>query len=159
MPSQTTALSLLCSLYSGTGQAPPFEMSDVSGTISYNNAPDVPFEGWSEEGLATPIAGGASFTLAIQDMSYSASYVANVANWALTFIPRGATSQQSPFGNNQNTISGNGATRSDGLFTLNTGNVKIKNTGDWDWALMVQMVLPNGSVECFCSDPEMEVGS
>jgi hypothetical protein len=85
--------------------------------------------------------------------------VANVANWALTFIPRGATSQQSPFGNNQNTISGNGATRSDGLFTLNTGNVKIKNTGDWDWALMVQMVLPNGSVECFCSDPEMEVGS
>jgi hypothetical protein len=37
--------------------------------------------------------------------------------------------------------------------------VKIKNSGDWDWGLMVQMMLPGGAIECFSSDPEMEVGS
>jgi hypothetical protein len=46
-----------------------------------------------------------------------------------------------------------------GRFTLDLGNVKIKNSGDWDWGLMVQMVLPGGAIKCFSSDPEMEVGS
>ena len=160
MPNQTTAVAVTCSLYSGTGQAPPFEMSGVAGTISYNNnAPNTTFDGWNAEGVGTPVGPGASFALAVQDLSYSASNQTSVANWALTFIPRGATSQQSPFGNNQNTIAGQGATNSNGTFTLNLGNVKIKNAGDWDWALMVQMVLPNGTVLCFCTDPEMEVGS
>lgn len=160
MPNQTTAVSVTCTLYSGTGQAPPFEMADVSGTISYNNnAPGATFDGWDAEAIGTPVAAGATFTLAVQDYSYSSTNQTRVANWALTFIPRGTTSQQSPFGNNQNTIAGQGATNNNGTFTLNTGNVKIKNAGDWDWVLMVQMVLPNGTVLCFCSDPEMEVGS
>jgi hypothetical protein len=46
-----------------------------------------------------------------------------------------------------------------GVFTLNTGNVKIKNAGDWDYALMIQMTLPDGSIKCFSSDPEMEVST
>ena len=49
---------------------------------------------------------------------------------------------------------------SNGVFTLDTGNVKIKNAGDWDWSLMVQMRMADGvTIKCFSSDPEMEVST
>jgi hypothetical protein len=158
---QTIAVSVTFTLYSSTPN-PPYDVAGCQGTISYNNnAPAGTFNGWNAVNMGTPQPSGAAFTLMVADSSYSSSSnVTGVANWALTFIPRAGTSQQSPFGNNQNTITGSGATNNNGVFTLNLGNAKIKNAGDWDWSLMIQMTMPGGTVvKCFSSDPEMEVGS
>jgi hypothetical protein len=163
MPQQTytVSVSVTFTLYSSAG-APPYEVAGCQGLISYNdNTPAQAFNGWNAEDIGTPEPNGATFTLNVADASYSSSSnVTGVANWALTFIPRGGTNQQSPFSNNENTIAGNGATNNNGVFTLNLGsNTRINNVGNWDWALMIQMVLPDGTIECFSSDPEMEVGT
>jgi hypothetical protein len=163
---QTTGVSVTFTLYSSAAQ-PPYEVAGCAGTIAYNNnAPAVSFNSWNAQDIGTPQPNGADFTLMVADSSYSSfNNVTGVANWALTFIPRGATTQQSPFGNNQNTITGTGVlVNNNGVFTLlnSTSNVKIKNAGDWDWGLMIQMVVPNGAasvVKCFSSDPEMQVDS
>jgi hypothetical protein len=157
---QTTAVSVTFTLYSSVAN-PPYEIAGVQGTITYdNNTPSLQFTGWNAADIGTPEPNGAAFTLNVADANYSSSSnVTGVANWALTFIPRGTTRAQSPFGNNQNTITGTGATNNNGVFTLNLGNVAIKSGGDWDWSLMIQMTQPGGAVKCFSSDPEMEVGS
>ena len=156
----TLAVSVKFTLYSSNSPA-PYDISECEGTISYSDGSTVPFSGWVAENIGTPDPNGATFSIVVADSSYSSfNNVTSVANWAITFIPRGTSNTaQSPFANNQNTISGSGATNSNGQFTLNLGNVSIKNGGDWDWSLMVQMVLPSGTVKCFASDPEMEVGA
>ena len=48
---------------------------------------------------------------------------------------------------------------------LRIGNAKIKQLGghtseSWDWALMVQINLPNSGtplIQCYASDPQMDV--
>jgi len=156
---QTTGLTVTFTLYSATTN-PPYEVAGCAGTITFNNnAPSLDFSGWNAEDIGTPQPSGAAFTLMVADSSYSSgNNVTVVVNWAVTFIPRGTTTRQSPFGNNQNTITGSGAANNNGVFTLNLGNVKIQNSGDWDWSLMIQMKLPDGTNKCFSSDPEMEVG-
>ncbi len=154
---KTVSVSITCTLFSTAGN-PPYEVDAISGTISYDTMPDASFSGWGAESIGTPQSSGAALNLIVVDNSYSATNQTGVANWALTFIPRSGTSQPSPFGN-QNTVSGSGATNNNGQFTLNLGNVKIRNGGDWDWMLMVQITLPNGTTECFATDPEMEVGT
>jgi hypothetical protein len=156
---QTTNVSVKFTLYSSTAN-PPYEIAGLEGTISYNDGTDVDFTGWNAEDIGTPEPNGATFTLRVADSDYSTgTNETSVANWALTFIPRAPTTAQSPFGNSQNTISKTGAANNSGVFTLDLGNQTIKNSGDWDWSLMIQMTLPGGAVKCFSSDPEMEVGT
>lgn len=157
---QTTAVSVKFTLYTSSA-APPYEVAGCEGVISYADGTSQAFNGWNAEAIGTPQPDGASFTLVVADSSYSTgTNQTGIANWALTFIPRGSTSAQSPFGNNQNTITGVGAANNNGVFTLNVGNVKIKSAGDWDWALMVQMIMADGvTLKCFASDPEMEVST
>jgi hypothetical protein len=146
-------------LYSSAAN-PPYDVAGCEGTISYNDGTVVPFSGWVSEDIGTPEPNGADFTVIVADSSYSSgSNETGVANWAVTFIPRGSTTSQSPIGNNQSTVSGTGATNNVGVFTLNLRNATIKNAGDWDWSLMIQMTLPDGTIKCFSSDPEMEVGA
>ncbi len=100
------------------------------------------------------------------DAAYSGSNATSIGNWAVTFIPRGSgTTDASPFGNNITTLTGTGGTNNNGTFTLNLGNNTIKNEGSWDWALMVQIIIPATTgpspspsmTLCFSSDPEMDV--
>ena len=161
---QTTGFTVTFTLYSSAAQA-PYEVAGCAGTISYNDSTATTFNSWNAQDIGTPEPNGATFTLMVADSSYSSlNNITGVANWALTFIPRGATTQQSPFGNNQNTIAGTGVlVNNNGVFTLLNAqsNIKIKNAGDWDWELMIQMVVPIAGVsvvKCFSSDPEMEVG-
>ena len=156
----TTAVSVKFTLYSST-ISPPYEVAGCEGVISYDDGTSQPFNSWNAEDIGTPQPNGASFSLVVADSSYSAgNNQTGIANWALTFIPRAPTTAQSPFGNNQNTITGPGVTNNNGQFTLNIGNVKIKNAGDWDWGLMVQMTMADGAtMKCFSSDPEMEVST
>src|SRR5215831_21355233 len=122
----TTALTVTFTLYSSDPN-PPYDVSGCAGTITYSDGTDDQFQGWNAQNLGTPQPNGASFTLMVADANYSSgNNQTSVATWALTFIPRSGTSQQSPFGNNVNTITGNGATNNNGVFTLNLGNVKIK---------------------------------
>jgi hypothetical protein len=159
MPILTTAISVKFTLYSSAAPA-PYNVAGCEGTIYYNDNTDVELEGWVAEVIGTPEPNGATFTLEVADSDYaSGSNVTGVANWAVTFVPRGTTTAQSPFGNNVNTITGSGASNDNGVFTLDFGSQTIKNSGDWDWSLMIQMTLPSGTVKCFSSDPEMEVGT
>ena len=155
----TTNVTVKFTLYS-SGDPAPYEVAGCEGSISYNdNTPDLDFTGWNAEAIGTPQPNGATFTLEVADSNYaSGTNETGVANWAVTFIPRGTTTVNSPFGNNVSTITGSGATNNNGVFTLNFGNQTIKNGGDFDWSLMIQMTLPGGAVKCFSSDPEMEVG-
>jgi hypothetical protein len=159
MPIQTTAVIVTFTLSSSTAN-PPYEVAKCEGSITFtDNAPALLFSGWKARVIGSPQPNGAAFTLNVADSDYSKVNQTGVANWAVTFIPRGSTKAPSPFDNNQNTITGSGATVEKGIFTLNLGNAKIKVTGDWDWSLMIQMTLPGGAVKCFSSDPEMEVGT
>jgi hypothetical protein len=153
----TTAVAVTMTLDS-SATAAPFLISNCSGVITYADGSTGQWGGWAAEDLGTPEPNGATFTLNVVDTSYPLN-LTSVQNWALTFIPRGSTSQDSPFGNNVNTITGMGAANTNGNFALDLGGAKIKNAGDWDWALMVQMQLSSGEIRCFASDPEMEVGA
>jgi hypothetical protein len=157
---QTVAVSVKFTLYSSIVN-PPYEVAGCEGLIGYDDGTSQPFNSWNPQDIGTPQPNGATFTLTVADANYSTgNNQTGVANWALTFIPRAPTTAQSPFGNNQNTITNSGAANNNGVFTLDTGNVKIRNAGDWDWSLMIQMTMADGTtVKCFSSDPEMEVGS
>ena len=159
--SLTTAVAVTFTLNTVTDSTPPYNVSGIQGIVSYDDKGNSAFNTWSAENVGTPQPAGAPFSIGVTDLGWSSSNQTGIANWALTFIPRGATNGASPFGNNQNTITGNGATGSNGNFTLNFsgGNPKIKNAGSWDWALMVQMTMPGGAIHCFASDPEMDVTS
>ena len=156
----TTALSVTLQINSTTASPAPLNMTGCSGTVTTQSG-NVDFQGFVTESLGTPDPNGANFTLMVTDLDYGAQNNATgIANWAVTFLPRKGN-LASPIGNNQTTIVGSGFTNnSNGTFTLFTGNTyAIKNTGDWDWSLMIQITLPNNVVKCFASDPEMEVGS
>jgi hypothetical protein len=153
----TTAVSVTFEVHSLDNPA-PYEVKKVSGTVDHSQTGQTTFTGWNALDIGTPEPNGATFTLMVADKDYSTSNATTVANWAVTFIPRGATNGQSPFGNNVNTIAGSSASNNGtGTFTLPINNVTIKSAGDWDWALMIQMVLPGSLIKCFSSDPEMEV--
>ena len=157
----TTAVSVTFTLYSTDGTL-PYEIKGCDCTVSFDEGQPQTFNNWTAEAVGTPQPSGANFTIKVADAAYSSgSYETTVANWALTFIPRGDDNDtQSPFSNNESTIVGSGALSNDppGVFTLDTTSEKIKNEGDWDYSLMIQMNLPDGSIKCFSSDPEMEVG-
>lgn len=153
----TTAVSVIITLNTITDATPPYNVLSLAGTVFYDNSTSSNFSTWTAENVGTPQPSGAAFQLNVTDSGYSSSNQTGIGNWALTFIPRSPTTQQSPFGNNQNTISGSGATGSNGTWTLDIGNNKIKNAGSWDWTLVVQMTLPGGAIHCFASDPEMDV--
>lgn len=159
MPTLTTAVNVCFNLTS-LSSGPPYEVAGCQGSIVYNdNTPVLHFQGFDTETIGTPQPNGATFKLQVYDADF-ANNQTRVANWALTCIPRGSTQAQSPFDNNQNTISGAGAASDgNGTFTLDVGNARIQNTGDWDYALLIQMVMPDTSIKCFSSDPEMEVGA
>ena len=156
----TTAVSVTLTLSTLANTNPPFNVSGINGTVTYdNNGGSSTFNTWTAENVGTPQPSGAGFTLIVKDLGQS-TYQTGIGNWALTFIPRSPTTQASPFGNQVNTITGNGGTANpDGSYTLNFsgGNPKIKNAGSWDWSLMVQITFPNGPTHCFASDPEMDV--
>jgi hypothetical protein len=156
----TTGLSVTFSLGS-TAASTPYNITGCSGTITTQSGP-VNFTGFVAENLGTPDPNGATFALMVTDLDYAAQNSATgIANWAVTFIPRGDdTTVSSPTSNSKNTITGSGYTNNaNGTFTLFSGNTNaIKYTGTWDWSLMIQITLPNNVVKCFASDPEMEVG-
>lgn len=153
----TTAVTATITLNTAVNTLPPYNVLSIAGTVFYDNNGSSAFNTFAAENIGTPQPNGASFQLSVTDSGYSASNQTGIGNWALTFIPRSPTAPQSPFGNNVNTITGNGGTGSGNTWTLNTGNNKIKNAGSWDWSLMVQMNMPGGAIHCFASDPEMDV--
>ena len=156
----TVSVAVTFTLDSTTlANTPPYEITGCSGLVSYADNTQSSFSGWNAEAVGTPQASGAAFSLIVVDNGYSATNQTAIGNWALTFIPRGAQNNlASPFGNNQNTLTGSGVLSQNGnTFTLSIGNNKIKNAGSWDWALMVQITLPGGAIHCYASDPEMDV--
>lgn len=153
----TTAVNVTITLNTAASPAAPYNVSGIAGTVFYDNNGSLSFNTWSAENIGIPQPNGAAFQVNVVDSGYSSSNQTGIGNWAVTFIPRSPTTQQSPFGNNQNTISGSGVSGANGTWTLNLGSVKIKNPGSWDWSLMVQMTMPGGGIHCFASDPEMDV--
>jgi hypothetical protein len=140
-------------------------MDDCEGTI-YFVGPNVPprtFSGWSTEDLGTPKSGGADFVLLVEDSEFDPqTNPTSVANWVVTFIPRGDPTKTpgSPF-SNDSSIAGSGAQMSGKDFVLDLKDAKIQKRGakySWDWTLAIQIVLADGSTTvCFVSDPQMDV--
>ncbi len=158
----TVAVAVTFTLNStAIANTPPYNITGCSGLVTYSDNTSAPINGWDAEAIGTPQPNGASFSLNVNDAGYSSTNQTSIGNWALTCIPRSPTTQASPFTSNSNTITGNGATGSNGNFSLNFSNPvpKIKNAGDWDWSLMVQINLPGGVIHCYGSDPEMDVSS
>jgi hypothetical protein len=157
----TSGVSVYFTLYSATASA-PYNVPGCQGSYTYSDGSTSPFTGFVAENLGTIDPNGAWFAVTVADASYSSNNnVTSVGHWAITFIPRGVANvaPQSPIGNNQSTIAGYGATDQTGRFVLDLSNYKIKNNGTFDWSLMIQMIMSDGStIKCFASDPEMEVG-
>lgn len=160
----TSKVTVTFNLDSSASQ-PPYNVSPaMTCQVEYSDG-STPgqYPNFTAEVIGTPQNGGAQFVLNVVDSSYSSTNTTNVGNWALTCIPRGS-SPTSPFqGQGSPTItdpSGNqpSSTNSNGTFTLATGNATIANAGTWDWSLMVQMIMADGTtIKCFASDPEMDV--
>lgn len=155
----TTAVTVTFTLNSATATTPPYVITGISGRVDYDGGVgSTYFNTWSPETVGTPQTNGAAFNLSVTDAGYnSANNATSIGNWAVTFVPRSPTTADSPFGNNIDTITGSGGSNSNGTFVLNIGNNTIKNAGGWDWALMVQIIIPNVGTHCFASDPEMDV--
>jgi hypothetical protein len=142
---------------------PPFNIADCSGVIYLDDGSQRTWSGWTRETLGNPQASGAVFNIFVQDTAASPVGAAAVLNWVLTFMKRPGTRDASPFATNENTVTGSGATGAGGkgLLLDIDHNVKVKNSGTWDWGLLLQIeTTPNdsASIKCFASDPEMEVG-
>jgi hypothetical protein len=157
---KTASLSVTFTLPS-SASGPPYNVTGCAGTITFTDGSSSPFKGWALEEMPAPQDGGAAFTVNVTDADRSDSNQTSIGNWALTFIPRAPSTGASPFGSGKNLITGNGPTSpgSGSTFTLNTTKYRIKRTGTWDWSLIIQMNLPDGTTKCFASDPEMEVES
>ena len=157
MPTQTLQVAVTFTLDSSIA-SPPYLIGNCSGLITYNDStPPKPWGGWNAVDIGTPVSSGAALTVNVIDSNYPVNQTV-VKNWALTFLPRGTTNDVSPFGTNQNTVAGAGGTVViPGNTSLALSNVKIKNAGDWDWSLMVQMQMSDTEIHCFASDPEMDV--
>lgn len=164
----TKAVSVTFTLNSTTPTTPPYNITGCGGTVTYDDDTTSTIDGFNAEDIGTPDSSGASFTLNVTDSGYnSTSNATSIGNWALTCIPRSPTTVSSPFAANQNTITGSGATNNNGTFTLSFDNPqpKIKNAGNFDWSLMVQVIIPvpksrqppTTVTHCFGSDPEMDV--
>jgi hypothetical protein len=145
-----------------SASAPPYNMSSqMSCAVTYDDGPTQNFDNFATEALGTLANSGATFTLRVVDSNYANS-ATTVGNWALTCIPRAPTTGASPFQGQNSTITnpnnGVSSTNSNGTFTLSTGNATLKNSGKWDWSLMVQMIMSDGTtIKCFASDPEMDI--
>jgi len=136
---------------------PPFNITECESTITDVNGGKSHYSGWNPQDVGKPQGGGADFTLAVQDLDYGSNET-SLAYWVLTCLPRGDTKDASPFSANDSSIAGKGGTlTSAGIFTLDLKKAKIKNAGSWDWSLLVQIVMPNETLKCFVSDPEMDV--
>lgn len=153
----TVSVTVTLTFDSLAAPAPPYNIASCSVYVQYADGTNAQLQGWGLEALGAPQANGAAFAVGLVDTN--AAPATGVQNWALTCIPRAGTNAASPFGNNQNTLSGSGpGAVNGGIFSLNMNSPKIKNAGTWDWTLMVQVVGSDGVVRCFASDPEMEVG-
>lgn len=159
----TSSVTITLTLNS-TGAQPPYNMSGCLCAVTLDDGSTTSVTDWTLESIPhpPPNGNGADFTLKIIDDGYNGgSNPSSVAGWALTFLPRPGTSQASPFGNNQNTLTGGSvANANSSVFTLNVGNAKIKQSGKWDWVLIVQMntgLAGSQTIKCFASDPEMDV--
>jgi hypothetical protein len=140
---------------------PPYIIKEASTRIDYSDGSYLTYPGWGTQRINNPKSGGAPFTIVVVDLGFSSTNQTDVAQWAMTFIPRRPTTAESPFSNKKNTIAGEGTSAaSNGTFTLDfrkdDPSIK-KQTGSWDWSLMVQMALPSGVLMCLVSDPEMDV--
>jgi len=155
--SDTASVTVQLSLKS-TLNTPPFNITDCQSTITDENGHKSTYSGWNPQDVGKPKADGADFTLTVQDLDYSSTNETTLANWVLTCLRRGDTDKFSPFSANDSSIAGKGGTlTSPGIFKLDLKNAKIKNAGSWDWSLLVQIVMPDKTVKCFVSDPEMDV--
>lgn len=139
----------------------PYAMSGCEGTIYHVSDPPTTFDGWETEKIGTPISGGAQFALLIEDTQYDSARPTSVANWVVTFVPRGDVNSVpgSPF-SGKGSISGTGAAMFLDDFLLDLKNAKIQKRASkysWDWTVAVQIVLPDGTTKCFVSDPQMDV--
>jgi hypothetical protein len=106
----TSGVFVQFTLSSSTTSA-PFNMTDCQGQVNYSDGSHQPFYHWAAAILGSVDSNGANLAITVVDSSYSGSNVTSIANWAITFIPRGANAtSQSPVGNNQSTILGYGAT-------------------------------------------------
>jgi len=140
------------------------KMSDCKATIYHVDGSQTTFSGWITEKLGVPISGGADFMLLVHDNAYDPNTNrTSVANWGLMFLPHGDPNgiPGSPLGS-ASFFGGYGATIVPVLndFSLDLKGAKIKKRTakySWDWALAVQIVLTDGTTECFSSDPQMDV--
>lgn len=156
----TTAIDITFDLNT-TSNVPPFNVSGCTADITTDGV-SIPTPGWGQEHIRKLAANGAEFSVKVRDGASAPA--TGIGYWALTYIRRTDASDASPFANNKSIIQGRGGVLADGCFTLdlaegqgNGRSIKIKNAGDWDWSLMVQMICPGSVIKCFGSDPEMKV--
>ena len=141
---------------------PPYAMSGCEGTIYHVDGSSTTFHDWETEQIGTPISGGAEFALFIEDTAYAPLNKTSVANWVVTFIPRGDVNSVpgSPF-SGKSSISGTGAAVISNDFFLDLKNAKIQKRAakySWDWTVAVQITLSDQTTtKCFVSDPQMDV--
>jgi hypothetical protein len=159
MPKKDTQSVAVQLSLGSTQNASPFNITKCQSTITDVDGQSEQYSGWNPQDVGKPKAGGADFTLRVEDLDYASNNKTTVENWVLTCLRRGGTKDASPFSANDSSISGSGGTlASPGIFTLDLKNAKIKNAGSWDWSLLVQIAMPdNTTVKCFVSDPEMDV--
>jgi hypothetical protein len=142
---------------------PPYAMSGCEGTIYHVDGSSTTFHDWETEQIGTPISGGADFALLIKDTRYDdPGNKTSVANWVVTFIPRGDANSVpgSPF-SGKTSVSGTRAAVISNDFFLDLKNAKIQKRAakySWDWTVAVQITLSDQTTtKCFVSDPQMDV--
>ncbi|HMF96859.1 MAG TPA: hypothetical protein VKE96_21320 [Vicinamibacterales bacterium] len=157
-PSDTK--SVVVTLILDSASSAPYAMSGCEGTIYHVDGSKTTFSAWETEKIGTPISGGAEFALLIKDTQNESATRTSVANWVVTFIPRGDvnTVPGSPF-SGKSSFSGTGAVMFLNDFLLDLKNAKIQKRAarySWDWTVAVQIVTIEGT-KCFVSDPQMDV--
>ena len=161
---KTTNLVTFTVQVSSNQANPPFVASNCSASVNFSDGSSQNFGSWAAEDIGTPPQAGANLALDVVDTAWTSDNQTQIVGWALNFLPRPGTNQNSPI--SSNLMSGGAATSDNGTFhlILSTANGSgiIKNSGnttkDWDWSLMVQMQLSDGqTIKCFVSDPEMQM--
>src|SRR5262249_18363582 len=157
MPDQPTDTKLVVvEFILDSSSRPPYAMSGCEGTIYHVDGSTTTFHDWETEQIGTPISGGADFALLIKDTQYAPGNKTKVANWVVTFIPRGDPNSVpgSPF-SGKSSFSGTGAFMFGDDFYLDLKNAKIQKRAtkySWDWTVAVQITLTDGTTKCFVSD-------
>ena len=97
---KTTSVVTFTVQVSSNQANPPFVATNCSASVTFADGSSQNYGSWAASDIGTPPQSGAALALDVVDTAWTTSNRTQVVGWALNFLPRPETNQNSPISNN-----------------------------------------------------------